>query len=407
MQLATDPGSAKAGQGLAQPRKWVSAGCDDRAVWGECQGSGARPYQVRFDVTDGASKCSCPSRKFPCKHVVGLMLNFASSDSAVAKSAAPAWVEEWLASRAQRQQKQQEKAESPPSPVNDKAQAQRREKRLRDMTDGVAALKVWVEDLVKTGIAIASTKGYAFFDEPARRMVDAQSPGIARRVQRLGEIAVSGGGWQLPFLQELARIHLLIRAFEKIDSLPEANQADVIAAMGVPAKAEDAADQAAVADHWQVVAQETEEQDRLRVQRTWMYGKASRRPAMVLVFAHGTTPLQSDLLPATGFEGELCFFPGNGLRDREDTLGAPADPGAGRNRVSRCDVLPRRRTLGDPSVAWRDCRAGPARHPLQGGRPVVARGRQRTGIAGAVERRGRVARPGDIRRASNRRGAGI
>src|SRR5438874_12681256 len=113
-QLAPDPASLKAGQGLAHAKKWVSAGRDELYVWGECQGSGAKPYQVRFDLSEAASKCSCPSRKFPCKHALGLMLMFTASEDSIAKEEMPAWVQEWVASRADRAKKKQEKAEAPP-----------------------------------------------------------------------------------------------------------------------------------------------------------------------------------------------------------------------------------------------------------------------------------------------------
>ncbi|HYE72970.1 MAG TPA: SWIM zinc finger family protein, partial [Blastocatellia bacterium] len=44
--LAPDASSAKAGQGLANARHWVTLGCNDQFVWGECQGSGKTPYQT-------------------------------------------------------------------------------------------------------------------------------------------------------------------------------------------------------------------------------------------------------------------------------------------------------------------------------------------------------------------------
>ena len=62
LQLAPDPASGKAGQGLASPRKWPSLGHDADAVWGECQGSGAKPYQVQVALAGPSFKCSCPSR---------------------------------------------------------------------------------------------------------------------------------------------------------------------------------------------------------------------------------------------------------------------------------------------------------------------------------------------------------
>ena len=72
--LAPDAGSVKAGRELATARKWVSLGRSEQAVWGECQGSGAKPYQTKIDLSEPAFQCSCPSRKFPCKHALGLLL---------------------------------------------------------------------------------------------------------------------------------------------------------------------------------------------------------------------------------------------------------------------------------------------------------------------------------------------
>ncbi|MBW4639863.1 MAG: SWIM zinc finger family protein [Gloeocapsa sp. UFS-A4-WI-NPMV-4B04] len=74
LALAPDASSAKNGKTLATLRKWVSLGQNEQVIWGECQGSGKTPYQTQIDLTEIAFKCSCPSRKFPCKHGLGLLL---------------------------------------------------------------------------------------------------------------------------------------------------------------------------------------------------------------------------------------------------------------------------------------------------------------------------------------------
>jgi hypothetical protein len=58
VSLAPDPASFKAGDGLASERHWVSRGLDDELIWGECQGNGAKPYQVLVDRPDLASRCT-------------------------------------------------------------------------------------------------------------------------------------------------------------------------------------------------------------------------------------------------------------------------------------------------------------------------------------------------------------
>src|SRR6267154_1101372 len=102
LALAPDPASAKAGRELTVPRKWLSLGHDDLAAWGECQGSGAKPYQAQIELAEPAFRCTCPSRKFPCKHTLGLFLIFAGENAAMKKTTPPPWVADWLKSRTQR-----------------------------------------------------------------------------------------------------------------------------------------------------------------------------------------------------------------------------------------------------------------------------------------------------------------
>src|SRR5215470_9578137 len=97
-QMAPDPAAVKAAQSVARPNKWANLGRDEQFTWGECQGSGSTPYQVRVDHGDGTCKCSCPSRKLPCKHSLGLLLMFADGRS-VPAGARPPFVVEWAESR--------------------------------------------------------------------------------------------------------------------------------------------------------------------------------------------------------------------------------------------------------------------------------------------------------------------
>jgi hypothetical protein len=323
LRLAPDPASAKSGQDLAHARKWVGYACDEGALWGECQGSGSNPYQTQVDLGETAFKCSCPSRKFPCKHGLGLLLLYA----AVPRGDRPAWVSEWLAGRQARAEK---KAAAPKEekPVDAGAQAERRDKRLNRIRDGMAELHLWITDWVKVGIASAPSKRWEYFDAQARRLIDAQSPGAARRVQELGSVAARGAGWQRPFLERLALLHLMCRATERFDRLPDADRADLLAALGVPVPQDDLATLPAVRDVWRVASRTVEVEDKLRVQRTWLFGTTTHRPALVLHFAHGTAPLDTSLHPGTAFDGEVVFYPGTGPRAVVRTSPVAANPSA-------------------------------------------------------------------------------
>src|SRR5918998_2291894 len=95
--LAPDASSVAAARGVASPRLWSSTGLDERAVWGQVRG-----YSVAIDLTGAAVSCTCPSRKVPCKHGLGLLMLWASHPDVVAPAEAPPWVEEWLENRSKR-----------------------------------------------------------------------------------------------------------------------------------------------------------------------------------------------------------------------------------------------------------------------------------------------------------------
>src|SRR6478735_964199 len=105
LSLASDSSSAKAGRELSSPRKWQNAGRNDQALWGEHQGSGSKPYLTSVDLEEPAFKCSCPSRKFPCKHGLGLFLAFAGEPTAFPTANPPQWAAEWLAARAEKEER--------------------------------------------------------------------------------------------------------------------------------------------------------------------------------------------------------------------------------------------------------------------------------------------------------------
>src|SRR5688500_11207695 len=126
LALAPDASSLSAGKELSSPAKWVSSGANVAAAWGEAKGSGAKPYQTRIDLSEPAFKCSCPSRKFPCKHALGLFLLTDSEPKAFKQKTPPEWVAQWLEGRGAKAEKKAKKAEeaaaAPPDP---EAQAKR------------------------------------------------------------------------------------------------------------------------------------------------------------------------------------------------------------------------------------------------------------------------------------------
>ncbi len=306
--LAPDAASLKAAQGLASPRKWTLLGRDERFVWGLAQGSGKDPYQAQIDLEEPAFKCSCPSRKFPCKHGLGLLLIFSSQPATVAVGARPAWVDEWAAKRAERAAKAEARAQEPAAAPDPEAQAKRREKRAANVARGVEYLDGWLRDLVRQGTAAAQAAGYKFWDEPARRLVDAQAPGLARRVRALGSLTNTPTD-EARLLAGLGRLHLLLAAARRREVLDPEWQAEIDSQLGWTADQDEVRQGGGVRAVWFAAAQTSSEEAGVVTRATYLFSGDGRR-AQVLEFSHSSQAAASALVAGRAFEGELVFFPG-------------------------------------------------------------------------------------------------
>jgi hypothetical protein len=318
LALAPDAASAKAGSQLAMPRNWSNLGRNDAALWGECQGSGKNPYRTQIDLGEPAFKCSCPSRKFPCKHGLGLYLLLDADPSLFNCGDAPGWVRDWLQSRQDRQEKKAEKAVAKPEPSPEASaaslvQARKREEKREEKVDaGLRELQTWLHDLAREGLASVRSRGQGFWDAIAARMVDAQAAPLARRLRRAGGMLYQSS---LPNAEqlaghELAALYLLCEAWQRRDKLPPALQADVRTLLGWTVSQEDVLRETPVTDRWRVLSQTVSEDERLRVRSNWLRGKATGRWALVLQYAVGTQGFEQALNPGAEFDGALHFYPG-------------------------------------------------------------------------------------------------
>ena len=322
LKLAPDDASAKAAQGLLNVKKWSGLGTGEQAVWGLCQGSGSKPYQSQIDLREPAFKCSCPSRKFPCKHGLALFLLLAEERGEFKEKQQPDWVSGWMNGRSERAEKKQAKQGVAKAPKSEQEQAEARARvaktaaqRQQRVKEGAVDLERWLEDLVRTGIASAANKDSKFWENQAARLVDAQAPGLARLVREMADLPASGQGWHERMLRRLAQLHLLLEAFGRIESLPAGIQDDIRALVGWTEDQATLKTQDGVKDEWLVLGQRTAIEDRLQVQRCWLRAANSTRDALVLTFAYGNQAPFSGLIPGTRFSGELVFFPGSlGLR---------------------------------------------------------------------------------------------
>lgn len=312
LALAPDTASVKSGKDLANKRKWVTLGRTETVFWGECQGSAKLPYQAQLDITSELGyKCNCPSRKLPCKHTLGLFLLFEKEATAFTQAEPPTWVEDWLKARQKRSEQQAKKREQPPGEVNDPAaQAKRIAERKAKAEAGVQDLRLWLNDVIRQGLAAMQGQSYNFWDRPAARLVDAQLPGLARQVRELAGVPASGAGWQGRLLERLAKLHLQLEGFKRLESLPETTQTDLRNLLGWSQNQDELLTKSGVTDTWAVLGQSIEDQERLKVRRTWLWGQTSGQPALLLHFTPSHQPFEVRIVPGTSLNVELIFYPG-------------------------------------------------------------------------------------------------
>lgn len=311
LKLAPDDASVKAGKGLAAPSKWVLREYSDRALWGHCQGSGSTPYQTRIDLQDFAFGCSCPSRKIPCKHTLGLLLLYASQPQLFTAAGEPGWVSSWLAKRSENaEKKEQRKKEKTEAPVDEAAQAKRMAARNKKVLGGIDDLQNWLKDILRNGLLNVPERAYALFDGIAKRMIDAQAPGLAAFVRSLAEIDYYDDSWKYELTERLARLYLLAESYKNIDRLPDGWQQELRTLIGYNQSKEEILAGESVTDEWLVLACETKLQDRLTAYSYWLYGKQTNRYALYLAFVtQGNIP-EYNLVPGCVINGEVCYYKG-------------------------------------------------------------------------------------------------
>ena len=311
LALAPDDAGRRAGSSLAVPHLWQGAGRDADGAWGRIRGSGREPYRVVVDLSgEPAWSCTCPSRKQPCKHAVGLLLLLARSQLPVA--ARPTEVAEWLEQRGERAARASARAERARSGkvADPAAQQKRRQLREAKVAAGLTDLERWLDDLVRGGMARAQARSWASWDEAAARLVDAQAPGLASRVRGLGRAAHSGPGWPERLLAQLGRLHLVLEGWRHLGDLPPALAAEVRTQIGFPTAKADVVATPALRDRWDVLAAVVSDDGTLATRRVWLRGRSVGGWALLLDTGPSGAAFPTEVVVGTTMEADVHRYPG-------------------------------------------------------------------------------------------------
>ena len=331
LALAPKPSSIVAAQPLAVPARWVSTGCDERAVWGRCTGTGGEPYECVVHHVQVAMRCSCPSRVHPCKHSLALLMLWARGQVARVEGSGdvPRFAAGWLAGRTAPPEPADPSpaasgsgtdsapagasADVPPMPERDPNSS--RDDRVARMAAGLAELDRWLDDRLRTGLADPSLARYRTWDDLAARLVDAQVGGLANRVRRVAGAVGAHPQWHEQVLAELGALHLLAHGGRHLGALDPALADSVAVAIGWQVRQADVLAGVPVTDDWVVMGRSDVREDRIEVRRIWLRGRATREWAMVLSFAAYQQSLDTSFEVGTMVRADVFRYPGAvGLR---------------------------------------------------------------------------------------------
>lgn len=339
--LAPDQASLAAARKLLKPSSWPTLAQGEGLVWGECQGSGATPYRVAVNEADAGYKCTCPSRKFPCKHSLALMWMRAEKPAAFVPATVPDWVKDWLSRRrgpsaATGKSEDEGQAKSRPSihltdmpeaaaeadpRAEQRAAAVRERNRLEReaaVLAGLEDLDTWLSDQVQHGMANFVAQTAQACRTIAQRLVDAKASGVAGRLDAIPTRLFTLPGATRPSaaIRELGQLHLISKAYRRASELSELLAADAKQAVGWSVTREALLtdiEALRVSAKWRVFAVLSEAQpDRLRQVETWLWREHDEegmpRCAVLIDFVPISGAAAAGYLVGDQIEAELSYY---------------------------------------------------------------------------------------------------
>lgn len=153
---------------------------DDTFMMGECSGSGKSNYTTSIDSITPEQpvfRCSCPSRQFPCKHGLALMVE-RMADKPFETCDIPADI---LEKRTKKEVRREKQESSEPPKVNKSAQAKKMKKQL----EGLDLAEQCMKDMLNAGIGTISGNSLKTYSDLAKQLGDYYLPGPQILLKRI------------------------------------------------------------------------------------------------------------------------------------------------------------------------------------------------------------------------------
>lgn len=338
-ELAPDQASLNAAKKLLKPAKWPVLGqaSSINTIWGECQGSGSKPYYTVADVSDHGYKCTCPSRKFPCKHVLALLWQFSDAGSSFTEAESPQWVVDWLGRRRRNSsvsvtddenkvkvKKDINLSEEVVKPLSGeevakkeaaqaKRAAQNKIKTDTAISDGLIEFQQWLDDQLVSGISTFIKEINERCRRIASRLVDAKATNFAARIDELPAKILPLSAMEQPeaVYLELGKLALLSEAW-----LTNNDDVDIRRTISTAENREQVLsnpDSIRIKGTWETVGERIESRkDGLIAHSKWLINLDDEKsPIALLLDFYPAATGRKELISSIGrrLEAELIFYP--------------------------------------------------------------------------------------------------
>ncbi|MGM1047971.1 MAG: SWIM zinc finger family protein [Bacillota bacterium] len=187
--LAPNSAAIKNGQGLVKKGRFLQLNhSEDKVVlFGTCAGSGSSHYQPSADFAipeKPVMRCTCPSRQFPCKHVLGLL--YAYADGA---AFTPGVVPEDLAAKREKAEKREERkikeAAEGVAPKPKKVNKSALKKKITTQLEGLDVLEKLIHSLIRNGLGTMDKKELKLIKDHVKQMGNYYLSGAQNELRRL------------------------------------------------------------------------------------------------------------------------------------------------------------------------------------------------------------------------------
>lgn len=314
--LAPNDSTERRGRTLANSAKWNVIATNYEAIWGECKGSGSQPYVVQINLSGPKYKCSCPVRKPPCKHVLGLFFLFAKS-SAVFKYQAPTEaVQNWLNQQSPNATSNTAKTTAPVLKTEEALEQARAAKekrwaqRMQLMASGMDELELWLTDLIRQGIANTAIQKASFWNQVAAKMVDAKLPRISTYLKETHQLIQQNQNWSEIVVARLGELYLWSESFKKRALLSPDMQEELYQSLGkIVKKAAILEQHASTKDLWFVLGKkEGVDIEGRSFRKVWLQGLKTKEQALILDYAFGSMGYEQQYIVGDLLDGALVYY---------------------------------------------------------------------------------------------------